>query len=143
MKMKKRKKENQYEGLSTTMMVDVLFILLIFFILISSIKKDHIKIQAAKVDKQAAQKKDNKKAVEYVLTVSKENKMYLDGEEISSAQLKQAFQKIRQENQKETVPAITLRTDATSSSGKLIEIFSALTVAGLSDNARIEVDAKE
>ena len=83
--MKKKKDKKKYEiGLSTTTMVDVLFILLIFFVLVSTVKKDNIQINAAKVQKQVQQNMPNKAKQEYVLTIDKENKIYLNGKSVET-----------------------------------------------------------
>ncbi|WP_372366597.1 biopolymer transporter ExbD [Candidatus Uabimicrobium sp. HlEnr_7] len=125
--------------MSTEMMVDVLFILLIFFILISNIKKDSVKIKTAKVDKQKSAGSD-KKTKEHVLTIDKKNIIYFNGKKISMKKLLTSLKKAKKETPKEFVPVIMLRTDANSSSGKLLEVFLHLNQAGLSDNVQCEVD---
>lgn len=142
MKKKRRHRRKQEQaGMSTEMMVDVLFILLIFFILISNIKKDSVKIQAAKVDKQKSAGSD-KKTKEYVLTIDKQNNIYFNNQKISLKELLDSLKKAKKDTPKDHDPVIMLRTDASSSSGNLLEVFLYLDQAGLADNVQCEVDNK-
>jgi len=65
----KKKKSSSNTVLNTTVMTDVLFILLTFFVLVSTVKKDAIQVQAAKVDKQPNPQEMQKKTEQYVLTI--------------------------------------------------------------------------
>ncbi|MEX2668075.1 ExbD/TolR family protein [Candidatus Uabimicrobium amorphum] len=142
MRKKRRHRQAQEQaGMSTEMMVDVLFILLIFFILISNIKKDSVKIKAAKVDKQKSAGSD-KKTKEYVLTIDKKNNIYFNNKKISMKELLASLKKAKKDTPKDHNPVIMLRTDASSSSGNLLEVFLYLDQAGLSDNVQCEIDSK-
>ena len=142
--MKKKKDKKKYEiGLSTTTMVDVLFILLIFFVLVSTVKKDNIQINAAKVQKQVQQNMPNKAKQEYVLTIDKENKIYLNGKSVETEEnLEQTLEQLKQNQDPDKIPVIVLRPDANSTSNRLIEIFAVLGKVGLSDYVKIEVESK-
>lgn len=138
--MRKKRRKNGPSGMSTEMMVDVLFILLIFFILISSIKKnrDNIKIKAAKINKEkntAAPKKTK----EHILTIDKKNNIFFENEKISFEQLLDLLKKAKKNTPVDYTPLITLRTDAGSSSGQLLKIFVYLNQAGLADNVQCEI----
>lgn len=138
--MKKKKSANT--ALNTTVMTDVLFILLIFFVLVSTVKKDTIDIKAAKVEKQP-QQKSQQKTEEHVVTIDAKNQIFLDGKAIQELQeLSGAFDQIKQKIPDGTTPAILLRPDAGSNSATLIDIFSALNKVGLTENVQIEVDSK-
>ena len=140
----KKKKKNYSQGLSTTIMVDVLFILLIFFVMVSTIKKDSISIKTAKVKKQEQTTKIKKKTKQYVLSVNKKNKIFVDNKLVKPGkELEKILINIKQTTPKNTIPVILLRPDASSSSSKLIEIFAALNVAKLSENVKIEIESEE
>ena len=141
--MKKKRKKDQGAGLSTTTMVDVLFILLIFFVLVSTIKKDTINVKAAKVNKNK-QSQQNKKTVRHVVTITGKNEIYLDGKPVKDPrQLRTSLDGIKKDTPKDTTPMILLRPDAGSKSAKLIEIFAILNEIGLSENVQVEVDSSE
>jgi biopolymer transport protein ExbD len=140
--MKKPKKTYE-SGLSTTTMVDVLFILLIFFVLVSTVKKDSIQINAAKVDKQNPTKSQSKPTEEHVLTIDKDNKIYFNGKSMSDDKnLEQALEEIKANLKENSLPAIMLRPDADSRSTRLIEIFAIIGKVGLSEYVQIEVESK-
>ena len=140
--MKKKSKKDQGSGLSTTTMVDVLFILLIFFVLVSTIKKDAIQVKATKVNKNQ-QSQQNKKTVQHVVTISDKNEIYLNGKPVKDPrQLRTSLDNIKKDTPKDTTPVILLRPDAGSKSAKLIEIFALLNEIGLSENVQVEVDSK-
>ncbi len=139
--MKKKKSTNT--SLNTTVMTDVLFILLTFFVLVSTVKKDSIEINATKVDKQADSQKQQKKSEQHVVTIDGENKIFVNGQEIKDLEtLQTTLDNIKKKTPDDTLPAILLRPDAKSNSAKLIEIFATLNKVGLTENVQIEVDAK-
>ena len=139
----KNEKKKHNPGLSTTTMVDVLFILLIFFVLVSTIKKDSIDIKAAKVNKDNESSNDDKKKEEHVVTVDSKNNVFIDGKQLNSSdELKSELTTVKEKIPKDMIPVIVLRPDAGSQSSKLIEIFGVLNEVGLADNVQIEVEKK-
>ncbi len=139
----KKKKSSSNTVLNTTVMTDVLFILLTFFVLVSTVKKDAIQVQAAKVDKQPNPQEMQKKTEQYVLTIDQKNQIYLNGKPVENPEaLQAALNTIKEKSGTEVIPAILLRPDAGSNSSKLIEIFAALNKVGLTENVQIEVESK-
>lgn len=136
-----KKKKNPNTGLNTTVMTDVLFILLIFFVLVSTVKKDSLQIKAAKVDRQP-QQKSNTKTEQHVVTIDEKNNIFVNGKAVDIQNLSSELGQIKQKTPSDTTPAILLRPDAGSNSAKLIEIFAALNQVGLTENVQIEVDSK-
>ena len=141
MEKDKKKKKSQHPGLSTTTMVDMLFILLIFFVMVSTIRKDSIDIKSAKVKKdQQSASDENKKTEKHVLTIDGKNQIFIDGKEVKHAELQTMLGQIKEKVAKDTTPVIVLRPDALSKSSRLIEIFAILNEVGLSENVQIEVE---
>ena len=140
--MKKKQKKSYSSGLSTTIMVDVLFILLIFFILVSTVKKDSIRIKSTKVARQK-QAQLHKKKKQHVLTIDKKNRIFINNKRVeNSTQLQAALGNIKAKTPQDTIPVILLRPDAGSSSSRLIEILAALNKVGLSEHVQVEVEGQ-
>ncbi len=139
--MSKTKKRQREVGLQSAMMTDLVFTLFIFFILVSTIKKDAIAIQAAKAHNKTTQA-SNQKTEKHVVTVDGKDQVYVDGKKIPLENLPEVLREIKSKLPKDTTPVITLRPDANSRSFKLIEIMDALNGAGMSDRVECEVEAK-
>lgn len=139
--MSKAKKRQREVGLQSAMMTDLVFTLFIFFILVSTIKKDAISIQAAKA-KNKSSPVANQKTEKHVVTVDGKDQIYVDGRQISLENLPAVLRELKGKLAKDTVAVITLRPDANSRSSKLIEVIDALNGAGLSERLECEVEAK-
>lgn len=141
--MRKRKKKKYDVGISNSMMVDVLFILLIFFILVSNVKKDNIKVKATKVDKNAVSKdKKNTKVQKHVVSINAKNQIFIDNQEVKEDQISNLLKTMKEKLPPKTEIEVLLRPDANSNSSKLTTVLALLNSAGLGERIKLEVDTK-
>jgi len=138
----KKKKKNQEVGLQSAMMTDLVFTLFIFFILVSTIKKDAMEIKAPKVQKQATSS-SSKSQYKFTITLDKKDLIYVDGKKVDSQNLLSVFQDIKKKLPPDTGVSITLRADADSKTSRLLEVWAVLNGAGLGESQlECEVESK-
>ncbi len=140
--MKKSKKQGKEVGLQSAMMTDLVFTLFIFFILVSTIKKDAMEIKAPKVQKQASSS-NTKNQHKFTITLDKQDQIYVDGKKVDSQNLLAVFQEIKQKLPPDTGVSITLRADADSKTSRLLEVWAVLNGAGLGESQlQCEIESK-
>ncbi|NUM34876.1 MAG: biopolymer transporter ExbD [Candidatus Brocadiae bacterium] len=138
----KKKKQNQDVGLQSAMMTDLVFTLFIFFILVSTIKKDAMEIKAPKVQKQSTSS-SSKSQHKFTITLDKKDEIYVDGKKVDSQSLLAVFQEIKKKLPPDAAVSITLRADSDSKTSKLLEVWSVLNGAGLGESQlECEVESK-
>lgn len=136
--MDKKKRKRTDVGLSSTMMVDVLFILLIFFILVSTIKKDSIKVKAPQVPGKADSSKASQQR-QYFIKIDNKQQIYLDGKQMSAETLRRELTTIKGKRDNKKEPVAVLIPDQKLPSGKLFEIFLICQQAGIKFQMQGEV----
>lgn len=140
MKKKDRDKKKNEVGLSSTMMVDVLFILLIFFVLVSTIKKDSIAINPPKVQANA-EPHEQKQRQQIVISIDSEGRIFVNNEQAKTDQeLSNVLANIKRNIADNSELCVTLRADANSKNGKTAEVLVALTEHQLIDNLQWEIE---
>lgn len=140
--MKKDKKKKQEIGLSTTVMVDVLFILLTFFILVSTIKKDNITVTPTKV-KKAPDRQDQKQPHEQiVITIDAKDQVYLNGEAVGDEQLREKLSHMKRNTPKDAKIEVVFRTDGNSRNRKTTQVLGVLSEQQLIDNLQWEAESE-
>ena len=131
-------------GLETTVMVDVLFILLIFFIVVSQIRTSRVAVELPKVeagsDSSGSQSQERKSIF---LSIDREGVVRLDGHQMkNSAGLKKVLRQHGRSSKKGVGgPRVVLHTDAATRGERLVEILAYLSEAGLS-SVQFDVDRK-
>ena len=136
--MKKGSKKSHEVGLQSSMMTDLVFTLFIFFILVSTLKKDSVEIKAAKASKTSAS--SAKKTEQHTISMDSKNQIYVDGKLVKTTELRTVLQEIKNKLPQDAKPAILLRPDANSQSAQLIEILGALNETGLNEAVECEVE---
>ncbi|RME03966.1 MAG: biopolymer transporter ExbD [Planctomycetota bacterium] len=126
--------------LSTTSMVDVIFILLAFFMVVSQLKEHNISLKLATVSGgKSAQPKKEEKNHTLTIQIDKHSQLFLNQNKLSLAQLEKRLKSISQKNgfspQKWVV---YLRSDRSAKTAPLIAALNALKKYRFS-NIRIAV----
>lgn len=121
-----RKKLREKPDLHTGALNDILFILLLFFLIVSTLANPNV----VKVNNPKG-KSDTKTKQNVVVSVDKENKIYLNQTLISEAQLDTVISaevtKIRQFSD---TPSVVINADTISYTGSFFKIMAAAKKAG-------------
>lgn len=121
-----RKKLREKPDLHTGALNDILFILLLFFLIVSTLANPNV----VKVNNPKG-KSDTKTKQNVVVSVDKENKIYLNQIQISEAQLDTIIgaevTKIRQFSD---TPSVVINADTISYTGSFFKIMAAAKKAG-------------
>jgi biopolymer transport protein ExbD len=111
-----------------TPMLDVVFILLIFFILSTSFTKESsIQIDRPKASSATLESKQN-----ILITIDKDGFVWMDGVEIELNTLKSNIKRLKAINPKYSV---IIQADILSQTGVLVEVMDAVRIAGIKDIA--------
>jgi biopolymer transport protein ExbD len=123
------KKEEQI-GLQATSLVDVLFILLIFFLMVSQVRPSSIQVQLPQVEKNSPSPSSppEKPPKVTVITLNKEGKLYLGNTASSLSELKYQLSELWRLEGKTS--AITIRSDEEAPSGILVQLLNSLSEIG-------------
>ncbi len=126
--MPRRKNTSHPAGLQTTVMVDVLFILLIFFIVVSRIRESNLQVDLPTVkrpDKRETTAPATQAGIS--LSIGSKGTIHLDGRKIGDiAALRTALQSRKASTQ---TPVI-LRTDKQAPSGITVQVVHLLSDLG-------------
>jgi len=121
-------------GAATTAMIDVIFILLIFFISVSQIKSSKLRIQLPEVTRgQHIRTEQTPRTTLLEFEITARNELYVEGQlvenydDLFSVIVREKLRKARPDA--ETIAQI--RADRASQSGALLRVLNELTRAGL------------
>lgn len=121
-------KAQQQVGLQTTVMVDVLFILLIFFIVVSRVKDSNLPVDLPSVDR----KKQTAPAVRgntgLTISIDRKGGLHLNGEAASG--VKGLRQLLSAHKSKATGLPVALRADKQAPSGVTVQVVHLLSEMG-------------
>jgi len=124
-------------------MIDILVILLIFFIATTTFRgkpKTHLKISLP--ESQAIGASAAQPEVRTSITITKEQKLFLDGEPVAVEKLAEKLTALKQSK---PAAKLELEADTGAALGVLVKVWDALRAAGYSVNevpARIERNAE-
>jgi biopolymer transport protein ExbD len=121
----KKNKHNKYiEDINISPLIDMVFILLIFFVVTTSF----VKLTGIKIDKPAAENVENYKPENIIIVIYKNNTVYINNQKIKSDNL---FNKLKQKNMLSKDKSIMILTDKKTESGFLIKIIDICKSAGI------------
>jgi biopolymer transport protein ExbD len=121
----KKNKHNKYiEDINISPLIDMVFILLIFFVVTTSF----VKLTGIKIDKPAAENVENYKPENIIIVIDKNNTVYINNQKIKSDNL---FNKLKQKNMLSKDKSIMILTDKKTESGFLIKIIDICKSAGI------------
>lgn len=124
----RRQKKEEPVSFQTTSLVDVLFILLVFFIMVSQVKTSNVRVKLPEVQGNQSSTPASKKNREITITLDQQSKLYLGSEVIETEQLKRQLAEIWRKEGKNT--SVTIRTDDVAKSGRLVEVLHCVREVG-------------
>ena len=117
-------------------MVDVLFLLLIFFMTASTLRDQELQMDVALPGSENSQLAANIDAMQTVVTIDKLNQIYLGERAVTMQQLRDVLTQIAKDYPDET---LVVRGDRDSSYGIAIEIMDVAQAMGIKDVRAAEV----
>lgn len=118
--------EEQGAEIDLTPMLDVTFIMLIFFIVTASFVKE-AGIEVNRPDASTSNKKD---AVSILVAVSNDNQVWIDGRRVDVRAVRSVIEKLHAENPKGTV---VVQADMKSNTETVVQVVDAARAAGIYD----------
>ena len=112
------------EGFDLTPMIDIVFLLIIFFMVSSTF----IKSRGIKVKLPGASSAQSEKSNQLVVTIKKDGEVYLNDVPV---QIRSLEKKLRQEREKTPENTLIIRGDRSVPYEKMIEIMDIAKIAGL------------
>ena len=122
-------RKNREEEINMTPLIDVIFILLIFFMITAQFRKPSLP-----VDLPEASSELTENDIDLILTASADKKLYLNGDFVNKRELKNT---LTGEKEKNPSISVTLACDQTLSFGYVVQLLDILSNAGI-ENIRID-----
>ncbi len=127
----KRQRVGQDSGgddINVTPLMDIVFIMLIFFIVTSTFVKE----PGVDINRPTAQTAKERKLAGILVAVTADNKIWINKEEIPLDAVKTAVESLKQENPKATA---VVQVDTGAESRYLVEVVNQIRNAGVNDIA--------
>ncbi len=122
------KPEEEAQAIDLTPMLDVVFIMLIFFIVTATF----IKETGVEVNRPEATTWDEKKRASILIAVNNNNEIWIDKNRVDPRGVRQAVERLLTENPNGTV---VIQSDSEASIELLVDVTNAAREAGVSDVA--------
>ena len=123
--MRRRKKISQEEsGLDLTPMLDIVFIMLIFFIVTTSFVKE----SGIEVNRPSAQTAERNEKGNILVAISENNEIYIDRRKVELRAIRPNIIRLRPENPE---GAVIIQADKASQTGLLVEAMDQIRLAGV------------
>ncbi|MFN3959609.1 MAG: ExbD/TolR family protein [Parvularculaceae bacterium] len=116
------------DDINVTPLMDIVFIMLIFFIVTSTFVKE----PGIDINRPEAQTARERKLAGILVAVSSENKIWINKEEVPLDAVKVAVEKLKQENPKATA---VVQVDTGAQSRYLVEVVNQIRNAGVDEIA--------
>jgi biopolymer transport protein ExbD len=126
--------EEDVQAIDLTPMLDVVFIMLIFFIVTASF----IKEAGIEVNRPEATTWIEKKSASILIAVSDQNEIWIDKNRVDPRSVRQAIERLLAENPKGTV---VIQADSEAQVELIVEITNAAREAGV-DNVAVSTNKK-
>ena len=117
-------------------MVDILFLLLIFFMTASTLRDQELQMQVALPGSENSQLTANLDAMQTSITVDKFNNIFLGQRQVTMAELREVLTQLAKDYPNET---LVIRGDREASYGMAIEIIDLAQALGITDVRAAEV----
>lgn len=119
-------------------LVDIMVILLIFFVATTTFRKDRAQVKITLPEAKQVGENAPMQEVRKAITVTKDQKLFLDGQPVTAETLAEALTRLRREQPQ---AKLELEADTETALGVLMQVWDALRSAGYSVNdvpARIQ-----
>lgn len=131
MSLRKTKLRDEHSEVDTGPLNDILFILLMFFLMISTLANPNvIKMSVPKA------KSDTKQKQSVVVSVDKDKNIYIGSKRISSDSLEIALKKYINEGDS-IKPAVVINADSVAHWGEIVKVMKAARKLGASTSATV------
>ncbi len=121
-------REESDEDVNVTPLLDIVFIMLIFFIVTSTFVKE----PGIDVLRPEAVSATDRKAASIIVAISADDEIWINGDLVELAEVKTIVAQLRVENPKGTA---VVQADATSKTRMLVEVVTQIRATGISDVA--------
>jgi biopolymer transport protein ExbD len=126
--------ESAGDDINITPLMDIVFIMLIFFIVTSTFVKE----PGVEINRPEAQTAKQRKLAAILVAVTEDNKIYINKDEIPLEAVKTNVEKLKAENPKGTA---VVQVDRNANSRYLVEVVNQIKAAGVDEVAVSTEDA--
>lgn len=120
--------DSSADDINVTPLMDIVFIMLIFFIVTSTFVKE----PGAEINRPEAQTAKERKFASILVAIDAENKIWIDKDEVTLETVRTAVEQLKAENPKGTA---VVQVDRKASSRYLVEVVNQIRDAGVSEIA--------
>ncbi|VAW03428.1 Biopolymer transport protein ExbD/TolR [hydrothermal vent metagenome] len=121
-------REDNDEDVNVTPLLDIVFIMLIFFIVTSTFVKE----PGIDVLRPEAVSATDRKAASIIVAISADDEIWINGDQVELSEVKTIVAQLRVENPKGTA---VVQADAASKTRMLVEVVTQIRATGISDVA--------
>ncbi len=121
-------REDNDEDVNVTPLLDIVFIMLIFFIVTSTFVKE----PGIDVLRPEAVTGSDRKAASIIIAISADDEIWINGDQVDLSEVKTIVAQLRVENPKGTA---VVQADAASKTRMLVEVVTQIRATGISDVA--------
>ncbi len=122
------------EDVNVTPLLDIVFIMLIFFIVTSTFVKE----PGVEVDRPEAVSAEERKLASIIVAISENDEIWINKERVELDEVRAVVEQLRRENPKGTA---VVQADAKSKTRLLVEVVTQIRSTGVSDVAVSTEDA--
>ncbi|MCB2114369.1 MAG: biopolymer transporter ExbD [Parvularculaceae bacterium] len=134
MARKRKASDSSADDINVTPLMDIVFIMLIFFIVTSTFVKE----PGAEIERPTAETLVQKKFASILVAVDSENNIWIDKDQVPLESVRQLVEQLKAENPKGTA---VVQVDARADSRYLVEVVNQIRDAGIGDIA-VSTDPK-
>jgi biopolymer transport protein ExbD len=116
------------EDVNVTPLLDIVFIMLIFFIVTSTFVKE----PGVEIDRPGAVSATERKLASIIVAISDQDEIWINKEPVALEEVKAIVEQLRRENPKGTA---VVQADAKSKTRLLVEVVEQIRATGISDVA--------
>jgi biopolymer transport protein ExbD len=124
MRYRRRQREEETAQIDMTSMMDVVFIMLIFFIVTTSFVKE----AGIEVNRPAATTAERQERGNIMIAVSDGGAIWIDGRQVDLRAVRANVERLRAENPE---GAVVIQADAASRTGILVQVMDQVRLAGV------------
>lgn len=124
MRQRRRRREESSEGIDLTPMLDIVFIMLIFFIVTSSFVKE----AGIEVNRPPAVTAERKERASILIAIDASDRVWIDGRNVDIRAVRANVERLRAENPEGDV---VIQADADSTNKTFVKVYDAAKLAGV------------
>lgn len=126
LKRPQRKATPEEDGINITPLLDIVFIMLIFFIVTSTF----IKEPGVQVNRPDAESAEDQRLVSILVAISSDNTIWINREEVPLDGVRSAIERLRRENPRGSA---VMQVDSASHSRYMVEVLQRIRDGGVTD----------